>query len=112
LPHASGEVFYYLDPPYKPISRTASFNSYAKNSFDDREQIRLKAFCDTLTQKNIRWLLSNSDPKNHDPADNFFDDLYAGNSTHIERVRAKRNINSNASKRGEIFELLISNYKR
>ena len=112
LPYTSGEVFYYLDPPYKPISRTASFNSYAKNSFDDREQIRLKAFCDILTQKDIRWLLSNSDPRNHDPADNFFDELYAGGSTHIERVRAKRNINSNASKRGEIFELLISNYRR
>ena len=112
LRHVRGDVFYYLDPPYKPISRTSSFNSYAKHSFGDSEQVRLKAFCDTLTKKKVFWLMSNSDPKNNNPNNNFFDDLYAGRPHHIGRVPAKRNINSNAAKRGDIAELLISNYTR
>ncbi|MCF8309674.1 MAG: Dam family site-specific DNA-(adenine-N6)-methyltransferase, partial [Bacteroidales bacterium] len=58
--------FVYLDPPYRPISSTASFNAYAKDAFDDNEQIRLKAFCDTLHKKGSYWLLSNSEPKNTD----------------------------------------------
>jgi DNA adenine methylase len=107
-----GKVFCYLDPPYKPISKTASFNSYSKDRFDDAEQRRLREFCDGLTARNICWLMSNSDPRNHDPEDNFFDDLYAGDALHIGRVPARRNINSNASKRGDIAELLISNYTR
>jgi DNA adenine methylase len=108
----SGKVFCYLDPPYKPISKTASFNSYSKDRFDDAEQRRLRTFCDELTARNICWLMSNSDPRNHDPEDTFFDDLYAGDALHIGRVAAKRNINSNGSKRGDIAELLISNYSR
>ena len=112
LKHATEHSFFYFDPPYKPISKTSSFNAYAKDSFDDKEQIRLKHFCDELTCRNYQWLLSNSDPKNINPSDNFFDDLYAGDNISIDRVKAKRSINSNSSKRGEIFELLISNYKK
>jgi DNA adenine methylase len=110
LKHAEGECFFYFDPPYKPISKTASFNSYAKDTFDDSEQIRLKIFCDLLTSKKHKWLLSNSDPKNTNPDDNFFDELYCSPETKISRVKAKRSINSNSSKRGEINELLICNY--
>ena len=110
LREATAETFFYFDPPYKPISKTSSFNAYAKDAFNDAEQVRLKEFCDLLTARNYKWLLSNSDPKNTDPTDNFFDDLFSCSTNKINRVKAKRIINSNASKRGEIFELLITNY--
>ncbi len=100
LHHATKDSFFYFDPPYKPISKTSSFNSYAKNTFDDTEQVRLKHFCDELTTKGYKWLLSNSDPKNTNPGDNFFDDLYTGPSINISRVKAKRTINSNSTKKG------------
>ena len=94
--------FVYLDPPYKPISATSSFNSYTKRPFDDAEQCRLAAFCRELDRRGHRFLLSNSDP-----GDGFFDRLYAG--FRIERVRARRSVNANPAKRGPIDELLISN---
>jgi DNA adenine methylase len=101
-------VFFYFDPPYKPISQTSSFNSYSKGGFDDKQQKRLKKFLDKLNKDGFYWLLSNSDPKNIDSGDDFFDKLYK--DYFIERVQAKRAINSNANKRGEIAELLIRNY--
>jgi len=104
----SHNSFFYFDPPYKPISSSSSFNSYSSAGFNDREQKRLKKFCDRLDERNIKWLLSNSDVKNNDPDDNFFDDLYK--AYNIERIKARRAINSNAKKRGEIKELLIKNY--
>jgi DNA adenine methylase len=103
-----GNAFYYFDPPYKPISATASFNSYANGGFGDTEQKRLKEFCDTLKEDKIKWVLSNSDVKNINPKDNFFDELYEGYT--IQRVKAKRSINSKGAKRGEIKELLICNF--
>ncbi|MCB0520077.1 MAG: DNA adenine methylase [Lewinellaceae bacterium] len=108
LHSADRETFFYFDPPYKPISQTASFTAYAQGAFDDQSQRRLKAFCDKLDALGHSWLLSNSDPKNVDLTNSFFDDLYQ--SYCIKRVRARRAINSNAGKRGEISELLISNY--
>ena len=102
-------TLYYLDPPYKPISLTSSFNSYSKDNFDDNEQERLKIFCDELTKKNIYFILSNSDMQNIDKKNVYFDTLYGNYS--IKRVTAKRAINSNAKKRGEINELLIHNEK-
>ena len=100
--------FFYFDPPYKPLSETSSFNSYAKDEFNDLEQIRLRDFCQKLEDLDHNWMLSNSDVKGKNPDDNFFDDLYA-NFT-IERVEAKRSINANPSKRGKLNELLITNY--
>lgn len=101
-------VFFYFDPPYKPLSETASFTSYAKDSFDDDDQIALKQFCDKVDAKDYQWLLSNSDTTNIDKNNLFFDELYS--DYQIVRVRANRNINSKGSKRGQINELLIKNY--
>lgn len=100
-------TFVYLDPPYKPLNQTSSFNSYAKDEFNDEEQIRLKEFCDKLNLANCHWVLSNSDVKNTQQDNEFFDDLY--NEYKIDRVWAKRSINSKSEKRGKLTELLISN---
>ena len=102
-------TFVYFDPPYRPISRTSSFTSYAADRFGDDEQRRLAAFFRRLhTEKGARLMLSNSDPKNVNPDDHFFDDLYAGFT--IRRVSASRIINSVASGRGKITEILVTNY--
>lgn len=105
--YAGANTLFYFDPPYKPLSETSSFNSYARNGFDDDEQIRLKGFCDRIDSYGYPWILSNSDPKGKDPENNFFDDLYADYT--IKRVDAKRSINVNPSKRGLLKELLITN---
>ena len=101
-------TFVYIDPPYRPISQTASFTSYAEIDFNDDEQIALGQFIDKATEKGAKVILSNSDPKNYDETDNFFDDIYG--KYYITRVSAKRMINCKASSRGDIKELLISNY--
>ncbi|MEQ8752314.1 MAG: DNA adenine methylase [Coleofasciculus sp. G1-WW12-02] len=98
----------YFDPPYRPLSKTANFTSYSKETFDDSSQLRLRDFFRVLDQKGAKLILSNSDPKNEDLTDNFFDAAYAGYQ--IKRVKAKRTINSNANQRGQINELLIMNY--
>ena len=97
----------YLDPPYRPLSKTSSFTSYSKEKFDDDEQIRLSMFCNRINNKDIYLLLSNSNPKNVNREDRFFDEYYS-NFKH-EEIYASRSINSNASKRGKISELLITN---
>ena len=100
-------TFVYLDPPYRPISETSAFTSYNADVFDDSEQIRLSKFIDEINKKGAKIVLSNSDPKNADINDTFFDDLY--NHYNIKRVSACRMINSNAEKRGKINELIIHN---
>lgn len=102
-------TFVYLDPPYKPISETSSFTAYSAGGFDDAEQERLKEFCDFINEVGAFFMLSNSDPHNNDPDNDFFDDLYA--DYHIQRVPAKRLINANAAGRGEVNELIITNYQ-
>lgn len=94
--------FVYFDPPYDPISDSSSFTGYAKGGFGKEEQIRLKEFCDTLTQKGVKFLLSNS-------ATPFIKELYK--DYQINFVRAKRNINSKKELRGEVEEVLIRNYE-
>jgi DNA adenine methylase len=107
---ADENTFIYFDPPYRPLSQTARFTSYTDNPFTDKEQTQLAAFFQKLAeQKSAKLMLSNSDPKNQNPNDRFFDDLYRG--YYIHRVRANRMINSNAQKRGAISELLITNYR-
>lgn len=107
LPYATENTFFYFDPPYKPLSETSSFNSYAKDEFNDSEQIRLKDFCAKLDALNHTWILSNSDVKGKNENDNFFDDLYS--DFNIQRVDARRSINANPEKRGFLKELLITN---
>lgn len=107
LEYAANNSLFYFDPPYKPLSETSSFNSYAKDEFNDNEQIRLKNFCSKLDTLNHTWILSNSDVKGRDVNNNFFDDLYA--DFNIQRVDARRNINANPEKRGSLKELLITN---
>ena len=101
-------TFVYFDPPYRPISMTANFTSYSKHNFDDLEQLRLRDFFCKLDKKGAKLILSNSDPKNENLADYFFDVAYEGYQ--IKKVKASRNINSDAQKRGQINELLIMNY--
>jgi DNA adenine methylase len=105
--YASENSLFYFDPPYKPLSETSSFNSYAKDEFNDNEQIRLKQFCDKLNSLNTKWILSNSDVKGKNSEDDFFDNLFC--DYQINRVLAKRSINANPKKRGELTELLILN---
>jgi DNA adenine methylase len=100
-------TFVYFDPPYRPITETASFTSYTENSFDDNSQIQLAKYISSLNKTKAKILVSNSDPKNYDETDNFFDDLYK--EFNIKRIEAKRMINCKAGSRGKITELLISN---
>src|SRR5690606_37447535 len=58
--HRGENNFFYFDPPYKPLTESSSFNSYAKDEFNDEEQIRLKKYCDVLNPNNDKWMLSNS----------------------------------------------------
>ena len=99
----------YLDPPYRPLNNTSNFTSYNEDGFDDDDQRRLAQFFKEMDKRGAYLILSNSDPKNEDVDDNFFDELYAGFI--IERAKAKRYINSNGDKRGDISELIIRNYE-
>ena len=101
------DTFVYLDPPYRPISETSGFTAYNTDVFDDNEQIRLSRFIDEINLSGAKIVLSNSDPKNVNEEDNFFDDLYKNYK--INRVEASRAINSKGDKRGKINELLICN---
>ncbi|WP_292489657.1 DNA adenine methylase [Methanoculleus sp. 10] len=107
-PYISEETFVYFDPPYRPLNRTSSFTQYAKEGFTDEEQRRLAAYYARCNARGARLMLSNSDPKNVDPDDEFFDDLYAG--YHIDRVPARRMINCDGTGRGEIYEIIVTNY--
>jgi DNA adenine methylase len=108
---ADEKTFIYLDPPYRPISKTASFTNYSGFGFSEQEQINLSYLFKRLDkEKRSRLMLSNSDPKNKNPHDNFFEKIYDGYNMY--RVCASRMINCQADKRGQINELLITNYKK
>ena len=103
------ESFVYFDPPYRPISKTASFTSYSGNEFGDEEQMRLSEHFRELDSRGAKLLLSNSDPKNIDPDDDFFESAYKG--FNLFRVKANRMISCKGDKRGKINELIITNYE-
>ena len=95
-------AFVYLDPPYDPVSDTASFTGYSKHGFSRDEQIRLRKCCDALTGRGIKFMLSNS-------STDFIREQYS--SYKIITVQAKRSINSDATKRGDVEEVVVCNYE-
>jgi len=95
-------TFVYLDPPYDPVSDTANFTGYSRGGFDRNEQIRLRECCDELNQRGVKFMLSNS-------ATDFIKEQYADYK--ITFVKAKRSINSNATKRGQVDEVVVRNYE-
>jgi DNA adenine methylase len=90
----------YFDPPYHPLSETANFTSYTKDNFGKDSQIKLRDVFKTLDERGCKVMLSNS-------YNEFILDLY--NDFKIVVLNAKRAINSNASKRGKIKEILVMN---
>lgn len=95
-------AFVYLDPPYDPLSKSSNFTGYVEGGFDSDQQKRLRDVCIKLDQKGVNFLLSNS-------ATPLIKDLYQ--KFEIIEVGAKRHINSVASKRGEVTEVLVRNYE-
>ena len=108
IDYINDETFVYIDPPYRPLTQTSSFTSYSAKVFDDKEQIRLAKFINIISEKGAIVVASNSDPQNTDENDMFFDNLYRNYS--IKRIQAKRAINSKSEGRGNVSELLISNF--
>lgn len=96
------KCFVYLDPPYHPVSESSNFTGYVQGGWNIYDQVRLKEACDLLTDKGIKFLLSNSSSPQ-------ILDLY--NNYTIDKVRAIRSINAIGSERGEVDEVLIRNYE-
>lgn len=102
LQMADSHSFVYLDPPYHPLSPSSSFTSYVGGGWGEAEQIRLREACDGLTRRGVRFLLSNSSAP-------FIKEQYR--HYHQQTVKAGRALNSDATKRGVVDELLICNYR-
>ena len=96
--------FIYLDPPYDQYDEQLNFVGYTKDGFTRDDQVRLKKMCDRLIEKGCYVMISNSKTP-------FIVDLYNDTTKYItytiNTVSARRNINSNAQKRGEVEEVLI-----
>jgi DNA adenine methylase len=105
LEYVKSGDFVYFDPPYYPLSKTANFTSYTKNVFLDEEQNKLADVYHEMDQLDCKLMLSNSDTP-------FIHNLYSGNGYRVKKVQARRMINSNASKRGAIDEVLVMNYNK
>ena len=91
----------YFDPPYFPLNKTSSFTTYSSSGFELTDHVRLRDVCSELTKRGVYVMVSNS-------AADVVRELYADFSIHP--VLAARAINSKASKRGKIEELIIRNY--
>lgn len=109
IKYIDNNTFVYFDPPYRPLSITSGFTSYTKEDFNDENQKELANYYRDLSSRKAKLMLSNSNPKNTNKEDNFFEDIYKG--FYINEISAKRMINANSKGRGEISELLITNYK-
>ena len=104
LDYAKRGDFIYFDPPYHPISKTASFTSYTANSFSEADQVALRDVYVELHHRGCYVMLSNSNA-------DFVNQIYANiPGVKINKVLASRAINSNTTKRGKIKEVLITNY--
>ena len=108
LDYIDERTFVYIDPPYRPLNSSSSFTSYSQDGFLDQDQIRLSEYFASVDKIGAKVMLSNSDPYNEDASDHFFDNLYQ--QYRIDRVMAKRTINSDAEKRGDISEIIVMNY--
>ena len=97
----------YMDPPYRPITESG-FTAYNKGGFNDDSQVELANFFKQISDRGAYSMLSNSDPKNFDENDEFFDELYS--DFNIDRVYASRMINSKGNGRGKVSEILVTNY--
>ncbi len=96
--------FVYFDPPYYPVSKTASFTSYTADAFLEKEQTELRDTFVELHKRGCFVMLSNSDTS-------VINELYSNiKDIKVSKVAASRAINSNASKRGKISEVLVTNY--
>ena len=102
-------TFVYFDPPYRPLSVSSGFTSYTKEDFNDENQKELASYYRELDSKDAKLMLSNSNPKNTNKDDDFFEEIYTG--FNINEVLAKRMINADCTGRGAISELLITNYE-
>jgi len=98
LENAREGDFVYFDPPYVPVSATSDFTGYQGEGFDASAQIRLRDIASVLHQRRVHVLLSNS------AAPAVFD-LYR--DFRIAIVKARRSVNSDATKRGPVDEVLI-----
>lgn len=94
--------FVYFDPPYHPLD-SASFTKYSKQDFTQQDQLELRDFALHLSQRGVKVMLSNSNAP-------FIQDIYHSSVFNITEVDAPRMVNSNASNRGNVSELLITNY--
>jgi len=104
LKNAKKGDFIYFDPPYYPVSKTASFTSYTKEAFLDKEQTELRDTFIKLDKRGCFVMLSNSDTP-------FINDIYTDfKGARISKVEAGRAINSKGSGRGKVMEVLITNY--
>jgi len=107
--YISSKSVVYFDPPYRPLNGTSSFTSYSVDGFTDDDQKRLSDFYSEMSQTGAFLILSNSDPQNENPDDDFFTTLYS--NFYIDKVAATRMINCNGNRRGKINELIITNYE-
>lgn len=106
LKRAKGGDFVYFDPPYAPISRTANFTSYHSSGFSDDDQRRLCDVCQQLAEALVSVMVSNSNAP-------IIKTLYTrSRGFYVGEVLANRAINSNASRRGKLTELIITTYPR
>ncbi len=97
---ANSGDFIYFDPPYYKLGGFADFNRYTSGQFREPEQVRLASLCNELTNRGIKWALSNSDTP-------FIKSLYK--PYRAIKVNARREINLKSENR-DVSELLILNY--
>ena len=108
MEYVTENTFVYFDPPYRPLNVTSGFTSYTKEEFNDDNQRELATFYGELNERNAKLMLSNSNPKNINKEDTFFDNIYQG--FNINQIQASRMINANSNGRGKISEILVTNY--
>ena len=108
MEYVTENTFVYFDPPYRPLNVTSGFTSYTKEDFNDDNQRELVEFYRELNEQNVKLMLSNSNPKNTNKEDTFFDNIYQG--FNIDEIYASRMINANSKGRGKISEILVTNY--